>query len=149
MVTIKDCFELYKKTWSPYISESESKNLEQAFYAGAKIMMRRLGVANLDKVILAGAFGSYIDKESAATMGLFPDCALENVYAVGNAAGDGARIALLNVDKRREADEIAKKVEYIELTVEPNFDKIFSQAMWFPHMKDTFPHLKHLLPEKA
>ena len=119
-----------------------------AMYAGAKIMMRRLGVEKLDKVILAGAFGSYIDKESAATMGLFPDCALENVYAVGNAAGDGARIALLNVDKRREADEIARKVEYIELTVEPNFGKIFSQAMWFPHMKDTFPHLKHLLPEK-
>ena len=120
-----------------------------AMYAGAKIMMRRLGVKNLDKVILAGAFGSYIDKESAATMGLFPDCALDNVYAIGNAAGDGARIALLNVDKRREADEIARKVEYIELTVEPNFDKIFSQAMWFPHMKDTFPHLKHLLPEKT
>ena len=119
-----------------------------AMYAGAKIMMRRLGVENLDKVILAGAFGSYIDKESAAAIGLFPDCALENVYAVGNAAGDGARIALLNADKRREADEIARKVEYIELTVEPNFDKIFSQAMWFPHMKDTFPHLKHLLPEK-
>ncbi len=119
-----------------------------AMYAGAKIMMSHLGIENLDKVILAGAFGSYIDKESAATIGLFPDCALENVYAVGNAAGDGARIALLNVDKRREADEIARKVEYIELTVEPNFDKIFSQAMWFPHMKDTFPHLKHLLPEK-
>lgn len=120
-----------------------------AMYAGAKIMMSHLGIETLDKVILAGAFGSYIDKESAATIGLFPDCALENVYAVGNAAGDGARIALLNVDKRREADEIARKVEYIELTVEPNFDKIFSQAMWFPHMKDTFPHLKHLLPEKV
>ena len=120
-----------------------------AMYAGAKIMMSHLGIENLDKVILAGAFGSYIDKESAATIGLFPDCALENVYAVGNAAGDGARIALLNVDKRREADEIARKVEYIELTVEPNFDRIFSQAMWFPHMKDTFPHLKHLLPEKV
>jgi uncharacterized 2Fe-2S/4Fe-4S cluster protein (DUF4445 family) len=120
-----------------------------AMYAGAKTMMRRLGVENLDRVILAGAFGSYIDKESAATIGLFPDCALENVYAVGNAAGDGARIALLNVDKRREANELARLVEYLELTVEPNFDKIFSQAMWFPHMKDTFPHLRHLLPEQV
>lgn len=120
-----------------------------ALYGGAKIMMRRLGVASLDKVILAGAFGSYIDKESAAVIGLFPDCALESVYAVGNAAGDGARIALLNVDKRREADEIARQVEYLELTVEPDFDKVFSQAMWFPHMKDTFPHLESLLPEQV
>ena len=117
-----------------------------AMYAGAKIMMQHLGVKRLDKVILAGAFGSYIDKEAAAVIGLFPDCALDNVYAVGNAAGDGARIALLNVDKRAEADEVARRVEYRELTVEPGFNKVFTQAMWFPHMEDTFPHLKHLLP---
>ena len=67
---------------------------------------------------------------------------------MGNAAGDGARIALLNVDKRTEADEIARQVKYVELTVEPDFDKVFYQAMWLPHMKDTFPHLNHLLPEK-
>jgi len=73
---------------------------------------------------------------------------LENVYAVGNAAGDGARIALLNIEKRKEADEIARQVEYLELTVEPDFEKQFIQAMYFPHMKDEFPHLKGLLPEK-
>jgi uncharacterized 2Fe-2S/4Fe-4S cluster protein (DUF4445 family) len=114
-------------------------------YAGAKLMMRNLGVKKLDKIILAGAFGSYIDKESAAVIGLFPDCAPGNIYAVGNAAGDGARIALLNVDKRVEANEMARKVEYIELTVEPDFQTVFSQAMWFPHMKDNFPHLEHLM----
>ncbi|MBK5101606.1 MAG: DUF4445 domain-containing protein, partial [Desulfobacteraceae bacterium] len=65
-----------------------------------------------------------------------------------NAAGDGARMALLDVDKRKEADEFARKVEYIELTVEPTFEKTFSQSMWLPHMKDDFPHLKHLLPKK-
>jgi len=134
------------------ICQEDVRNIQlakAALYAGAKIMMRRLGVDKLDKVILAGAFGSYIDKESAACLGLFPDCELENVYAVGNAAGDGGRIALLNVDKRAEADEIARQVEYIELTVEPDFDKVFGQAMWLPHMKDAFPHLNHLLPEKA
>ena len=134
------------------ICQPDVRNIQlakAALYAGAKIMMRQLGVDKLDKVILAGAFGSYIDKESAAVLGLFPDCDLENVYAVGNAAGDGARIALLNVDKRREADEIAGKVEYVELTVETDFDKVFGQAMWLPHMKDTFPHLNHLLPDKA
>ncbi len=119
-----------------------------AMYVGAKLMMRRLGVERLDKIVLAGAFGSYIDKESAATIGLFPDCALENIYAVGNAAGDGARIALLNIEKRKEANEIARQVEYIELTIEPEFGKQFAQAMYFPHKKDAFPHLKHLLPKK-
>ncbi len=116
-----------------------------AMYSGAKIMMRHLGVDKLDKIVLAGAFGSYIDKESAAVIGLFPDCDQENIISVGNAAGDGARIALLNLDKRAEADEIARRVEYIELTVEPDFHQVFSQAMWFPHMKDSFPHLKHLI----
>ena len=117
-----------------------------AMYAGAKLMMSQLGLDKLDKIILAGAFGSYIDKESAAIIGMFPDCAQKNIYAVGNAAGDGARIALLNVDKRVEADQKAKEVEYLELTVVPNFEEVFTQAMWFPHMKDRFPHLKHLLP---
>ncbi len=120
-----------------------------AMYAGAKLMMRHLGLDKVDKVILAGAFGSFIDKESAAILGLFPSCDLENVYSVGNAAGDGARVALLNVDKRKEADWIARKVEYVELTVEPDFDKVFGQAMWLPHMKDKFPYIEHLLGEKA
>jgi uncharacterized 2Fe-2S/4Fe-4S cluster protein (DUF4445 family) len=118
-----------------------------AMYAGTKLMMRRLGIEKLDRVILAGAFGSYIDPTQAMIMGLFPDCDLKKVYAVGNAAGDGARIALLNVDKRREANEYARKVEYVELTVEGNFEKEFAQAMYFPHMKDKFPHLKGLVPD--
>jgi NADPH-dependent glutamate synthase beta subunit-like oxidoreductase len=118
-----------------------------AMYAGAKIMMRTYGAEKLDKVILAGAFGSYIDKTSAALLGLFPDCNPENVYAVGNAAGDGARMALLNTDKRIEANKWARKVEYLELTLEKDFDKIFAQAMWLPHMKDKFPHIESLLPK--
>jgi uncharacterized 2Fe-2S/4Fe-4S cluster protein (DUF4445 family) len=107
-----------------------------AMYAGVKLMMHRLGVNKLDKVILAGAFGSYIDKKSAMVIGLFPDCALKNVYAVGNAAGDGARIALLNADKRKEANEVARKVQYVELTTEVDFERQFAKAMYFPHMED-------------
>jgi uncharacterized 2Fe-2S/4Fe-4S cluster protein (DUF4445 family) len=119
-----------------------------ALYAGAKLMMRRLGIAKVDKVILAGAFGSYIDPEKAMVLGMFPDCDLKNVYAVGNAAGDGARIALLNRDKRAVADEIARKVEYLELTVEPDFQKEFMEAMHIPHAKDPFPHLKSIVNEE-
>jgi uncharacterized 2Fe-2S/4Fe-4S cluster protein (DUF4445 family) len=63
---------------------------------------------------------------------------LENVYAVGNAAGDGARIALLNVDKRKEANEVARKVQYVELTTDADFERQFVQAMHFPHLKQLF-----------
>jgi uncharacterized 2Fe-2S/4Fe-4S cluster protein (DUF4445 family) len=111
-----------------------------AIYAAAKLMMAELGVRHLDKVILAGAFGSFINRKSAAAIGLFPDCELENVQAVGNAAGDGARIALLNAEKRKEADHESAKVEYVELTTRPGFQKEYARAMYFPHMTDRFKH---------
>ncbi|MEW6409686.1 MAG: ASKHA domain-containing protein [Nitrospirota bacterium] len=116
-----------------------------ALYAGAKLLMHKLGIKKIDKVILAGAFGSYINKESAMIMGMFPDCDIDSVYAIGNAAGDGARIALLNVDKRNEADKKAREVNFVEIAVDPNFQKEFVEAMHFPHMKDAFPHLEKVL----
>jgi len=81
-------------------------------------------------------------------LGLFPDVPPDKVYSVGNAAGDGARMALLDVDKRTEANHYARQVDYIELTLVPEFEKTFVQAMWIPNMKDKFPNLANLLPEK-
>jgi uncharacterized 2Fe-2S/4Fe-4S cluster protein (DUF4445 family) len=133
------------------ITQSDVRNVQLAkgaLYAGAKLMMKRLGIERLDKVILAGAFGSYIDKEKAMILGMFPDCDLANVYAVGNAAGDGARIALLNRYKREEADEVAGKIEYMELTIEEDFQREFIEALEFPHLKDPFPHLKGIVREE-
>lgn len=132
------------------ITQQDVRNVQlakAALYAGAKLMMKRLGIEKLDKVILAGAFGSTIDPKKAMVLGMFPDCDLKNVYAVGNAAGEGARIALLNTDKRVEAEEIARKVEYVELTIEQDFQKEFIEAMHIPHMKDPFPHLKGILKD--
>ena len=132
------------------ITQQDVRNVQLAkgaIYAGAKLMMRRLGIEKLDKIILAGAFGSYVDPEKALILGMFPDCDLRNIYAVGNAAGDGARIALLNREKRMEADEIARKVEYVELTIEEDFQKEFIEALHIPHMKDPFPHLNGILRE--
>ncbi len=120
-----------------------------ALYAGAKLMMGKLGITKLDKVILAGAFGSHISREASLTLGMFPDCSIENVYAVGNAAGDGARMTLLNKSKRIEAHERARWVEFVEIATEPAFEKQFMQAMHFPHMKDMFPHLKSMLAESG
>ncbi|OGW45669.1 MAG: ferredoxin [Nitrospirae bacterium GWC2_57_9] len=119
-----------------------------ALYTGAKLMMKKLGMTTLDRVILAGAFGSHIDVEASLTLGLFPDCTLDKVYAVGNAAGDGSRMALLNRGKRREANERARWVEFVEIATDPAFEKEFMMAMHIPHMKDRFPNLKALL-EKA
>lgn len=116
-----------------------------ALYTGAKILMKKWGADQVDSVTLAGAFGSYINKESALVIGLFPDCDLDNVVAVGNAAGDGAKIALLDKDKRVEAQEVADFVQFVETAVEPDFQSQFVQAMYFPHGKDTFPHVQHIL----
>ncbi|MBW1804010.1 MAG: DUF4445 domain-containing protein, partial [Deltaproteobacteria bacterium] len=119
-----------------------------AMYTGAKVMMRTYGVDKLDKVILAGAFGSYIDKKSASVLGMFPDCPQDKIYSVGNAAGDGARMALLDADKRKEADEFARKVEYKELTVEKDFQKMFLKAVGLPHQNDPFPGLEGIIPDE-
>jgi uncharacterized 2Fe-2S/4Fe-4S cluster protein (DUF4445 family) len=119
-----------------------------ALYAGAKVMMGILGFKGIDRVILAGAFGNFIDAEKAMVLGLFPDCDLQEITAVGNAAGDGARIALLDREKRRETNDIARGINYIELTLCKDFPDQFVLAMHFPHMRDPFPHLRGLVPEK-
>jgi uncharacterized 2Fe-2S/4Fe-4S cluster protein (DUF4445 family) len=116
-----------------------------AMYAGAKIMMHKLGYDALDRVVLAGAFGSFIDREESLVIGMFPDVPVDKVFAVGNAAGDGARMALLDASKRLEADFWARKIEYVELSVEPTFQKDFAKAMHIPHMTDEFANLASVL----
>ena len=130
------------------ITQQDVRNVQLgkgALYTGAKLLMQKLGIKKLDKVVLAGAFGSYIDAKEALILGMFPDCDLEHITAVGNAAGDGARIALLNREKRLEAEEIARRVEYLELTIEKEFQDEFMHSMAFPHMRDPFPHLKGIV----
>jgi len=119
-----------------------------ALYCGCKLMMRRMGIEKVGKVKIAGAFGTHVDREKALIMGLFPDCEIEKIVSVGNAAGDGARAALLNRAKREEANWVSRNVEYIELTLEKDFQQQFIEAMEIPHMKDQFPHLKGIVPEE-
>ena len=119
-----------------------------ALYAGCKLMIQRMNVENVDKVKIAGAFGTHVDREKALIMGLFPDCEIEKIVSVGNAAGDGCRAALLNRKKREEADWVSRNVEYIELTVESDFQHEFMGAMQLPHMTDEFPHLEGIVPEE-
>ncbi len=132
------------------VTQMDVRNIQlakAALYAGAKLLMIRAGIDKVDRVVLAGAFGSYIDPKHAMILGLIPDCELERVVAVGNAAGDGARIALLNKAKRQEAVDISRWTRYIETAVDPLFQDEFVAAMHIPHASDAFPHLEGLLPD--
>lgn len=129
------------------VTQDDIRNIQlakAALYAGCKLLMRRRGVTTVDKIVLAGAFGSYIDPLRAMILGLYPDCELEKVYAVGNAAGDGARIALLSKARRVEAALAARRVGYVETAVDPHFQEEFVAALHLPHMTDPFPHLEAL-----
>ena len=81
-------------------------------------------------------------------LGLFPDCELENVYPVGNSAGDGAVLCLLSRDRRQRAREIARWIDYVETAIEPGFQARFVDALDLPHNKDEFPHLTGLIPDR-
>jgi uncharacterized 2Fe-2S/4Fe-4S cluster protein (DUF4445 family) len=130
------------------ITQEDVRNIQlakAALYAGAKLLMKHANVEHLDQIILAGAFGSYINPEHALILGLIPDCDPSQVIAIGNAAGDGARFALLNLSLREEAREIARQVRYIETAIEPDFQTEFVQAMHLPHKSDKFKNLEGIL----
>ena len=120
-----------------------------ALYAGVKLLMDHAGYEAVDRVVLAGAFGSYIDPFHAMVLGLIPDCALDKVVAVGNAAGDGARIALLNREQRREAARLAQWVRHVQTATAPSFQNEFVAALALPHKSDAFPHLADRLPARS
>ncbi|WP_409526963.1 ASKHA domain-containing protein [Rhizobium sp. G21] len=121
-----------------------------ALYAGIKLLMEKQGVDKVDTIRFAGAFGSFIDPKYAMVLGLIPDCELTEVKAVGNAAGTGALMALLNRDHRREIEATVKKIEKIETALEPHFQQLFIDAMAMPNKVDPFPELAKVvtLPEK-
>ena len=121
-----------------------------ALYAGVKLLMDKQGIDHVDRIGLAGAFGTFIDPKYAMVLGLIPDCDLEKVKAVGNAAGTGARMCLLNRDHRREIEKTVRKIEKIETALEPKFQEHFVHAMALPNKVDAFPRLKEVvtLPER-
>ncbi len=121
-----------------------------ALYAGIKLLMEKLEIDHVDTIRFAGAFGSFIDPKYAMVLGLIPDCDLSEVKAVGNAAGTGALMALLNRGHRREIEETIKKIEKIETALESKFQEHFVYAMALPNKVDTFPKLSAVvtLPER-
>jgi uncharacterized 2Fe-2S/4Fe-4S cluster protein (DUF4445 family) len=116
-----------------------------ALYAGARLLMDRMGVETLDRITLAGAFGSHIDVKYAMVLGMIPDCDLAKVTSAGNAAGTGARIALLNRKARDEIARVVKQVEKVETAVEPRFQEHFVEAMAIPHKTAPYDHLRKVV----
>ena len=116
-----------------------------ALYAGARLLMDRLGIAAPDRIVLAGAFGTHIEPKYAMVLGMIPDCALDKVTSAGNAAGTGARIALLNQAARDEIEQVVRSIEKVETAVEAEFQRHFVDAMALPHATADYPHLgKHV-----
>jgi uncharacterized 2Fe-2S/4Fe-4S cluster protein (DUF4445 family) len=116
-----------------------------ALHAGVRLLMDHLGVNQVDRIRLAGAFGSHIDVKYAMVLGMIPDCDLFNVSSAGNAAGTGARIALLDNASRKTIEELVRHVEKIETAIEPKFQAHFVAAMGIPHSTESYPNLRKVV----
>ncbi len=120
------------------ITQRDIRELQKgkaAMYAGARVLMDRLEYSpgGISKVYMAGAFGSYIERESAIRIGMIPEFSLGSIEQVGNAAGTGARMVLLSRLARKEAQEMQGTIEYVELATDPDYQKAYVEAMMFPH----------------
>ncbi|OIP86418.1 MAG: drug:proton antiporter, partial [Rhodobacterales bacterium CG2_30_65_12] len=111
----------------------EIQMAKAALYAGARLLMDKRGVDAPDRVVLAGAFGAHISPKHAMVLGMIPDVPLEKVVSAGNAAGTGARIALLNIGARAEIEALVRKIEKIETAIEPRFQEHFVAATAMPN----------------
>ena len=102
-----------------------------AMRTGVKILLEKAGIQeqDIDTVIIAGAFGTYLDVQSGIDIGMFPNIGKEKFIQVGNAAGAGARMALLSTQIKEQAIQAAKKITYVELTIEPSFSSIFAKSL--------------------
>jgi uncharacterized 2Fe-2S/4Fe-4S cluster protein (DUF4445 family) len=133
------------------ITQDDVRQIQLAkapLYAAAHYLLAALGLERPDRILLAGGFGTHIDPTKAMLLGMLPDCPLDRVHAVGNSAGDGARIALLNRDKRQQARDILQRIQRIELPAQPDFQDQFMAALHFPHMTDPYPSLEGIAPPR-
>jgi uncharacterized 2Fe-2S/4Fe-4S cluster protein (DUF4445 family) len=136
------------------ITQKDVRELQKgkaAMFAGAKTLMDRMSLSpkDIQNVYMAGAFGTYIERESAIKIGMIPEFSLSSIEQVGNAAGTGARMALISKAARKEAQEIGDKVEYVELATDPHYQKAYLDAMMFPHKDLTlFPQTMRKLKQE-
>ncbi|GLQ34425.1 drug:proton antiporter [Amylibacter marinus] len=119
----------------------EIQMAKAALYSGARLLMDKFGVDTMDRIVLAGAFGAHISPKHAMVLGMIPDCQLSRVTSAGNAAGTGARIALLNTQARSEIEQVVQNIDKIETAIEPRFQEHFVNASAIPNAVEKFPIL--------
>ena len=137
-------YRLHRGPPALHITQTDVRAIQLAkgaLYAGAQLMMEHMGVTELDRILLAGAFGSYIDPKFALALGMIPDCDPAHISSAGNAAGTGARIALLNRACRGEIEKTVRRIEKLETAAETRFQDYFVAAMAIPHRDHPFPNL--------
>ncbi|WP_298969618.1 ASKHA domain-containing protein [uncultured Roseobacter sp.] len=127
----------------------EIQMAKAALYSGARLLMDKFGVDKVDRVVLAGAFGAHISTKHAMVLGMIPDAPLDKVTSAGNAAGTGARIALLNTGARAEIEATVGAIHKVETAIEPRFQEHFVNASAIPNAVEPFPILNSIvtLPE--
>ena len=138
----------YRLTDKIFVTQNDIRAIQlakAALHASFQLLMDKIGINSVDNIVLAGAFGSYIDTKYAMVLGMLPDCQLSKVFSVGNAAGTGARIALLNKNSRREIENTVLKIEKIETAVEPMFQEHFINAMAIPHKTNSYERLRTIV----
>jgi len=123
-----------------YLTQRDIRELQFAkgsIATGIKVLMDILGVRteDLDEVLLGGSFGSYLNPESAKIIGLVPPVDVDRIIAVGNSAGEGAKIALLSYRERQVAFELRSRIEYIELSGRSDFNDSFVSVLAFPQLE--------------
>jgi uncharacterized 2Fe-2S/4Fe-4S cluster protein (DUF4445 family) len=123
----------------------EIQMAKAALYSGARLLMDKFNVDTVDRVVLAGAFGAHISPKHAMVLGMIPDCKLDKVTSAGNAAGTGARIALLNTDARHEIEDTVTKIHKVETAIEPRFQEHFVNASNIPNAVEPFPVLASIV----
>ncbi len=123
----------------------EIQMAKAALYSGARLLMDKFEVDSVDRVVLAGAFGAHISPKHAMVLGMIPDVELKAVTSAGNAAGTGARIALLNTKARGEIEDTVRKIHKIETAIEPRFQEHFVNASAIPNSIEPFPILRSVV----
>ncbi|MBA7514891.1 Na(+)-translocating NADH-quinone reductase subunit F [subsurface metagenome] len=133
------------------ISQNDVRELQMAkaaFFSGAQLILNHINRTRnakleIKQIFLAGAFGNYINKNNAKFIGMIPDISGEKIYQIGNAAGIGAQNCLLNTNLRKKASKLLKKIDYVEIAIEKDFQRQYAEAMYFPHHNlELFPNLK-------
>ncbi|HRU01220.1 MAG TPA: ASKHA domain-containing protein, partial [Victivallales bacterium] len=120
-----------------FISQRDIREIQLAtgaIRATINILLQKIGITpeELDTVLVAGGFGNFIRRNNAVRIGLLPNIPDYKIRYVGNTSSEGAKEALLSGERRRKAEELAEKTNYIEISLDPEFQMIFSEAMIFP-----------------